>query len=66
MKNIYKISNNDGKMSKKKRKTPKAKTPQTTPQTPKKIVRLKWEDIENMSFEELDIYLCNTFKINDS
>lgn len=52
-------------MSKKKTKTPKAKS-QKSSQTPKKIVRMKWADIENMSFEELDIYLCNTFKINNS
>ena len=56
MKGVYRISNNDGKCFKKKEKKEKKE---------KKIVRLRWSEIEDMSYEELDIYLNNTFKINN-
>lgn len=54
----YKISNNLGQ---KKKKNPKAKS-KIKLQRP--IVRYNWSVIENMTLEELDNYLTNTFKIN--
>lgn len=64
---MYQISSNFGrpvKKSKKKDNKNKKNLKDKSSPEPRVVVRLKWEEIENMTIENLDIYLTNNFKIN--
>lgn len=62
---MYKVSNNNNRVKRKKAKKDKSKAnDENSFWTPSPKIAYSWSAIENMSCEELDIYLTTTFKIN--
>ena len=56
---MYKISSNFGRPVKKNKNKKNTSTSQQL-----HTVRFKWVEIENMTIDDLDIYLTKSFKIN--